>query len=97
MPEKNKPIIKKVEYMGETYDVDMSAIQSVKVQRALANGDSDPAKFYQAIDMACCGNLDEYAEKIPEADGTMGPYGTSMPALLAFFEFAAEQVNGSKN
>lgn len=85
------------DYKGKTYTVDRDAINSIKVQRAMANAQKDLAAAFDAMDAICCGKLDEYAQTIPEKDGTMGEYGASIEAMGDFFNAAAEEITGAKN
>jgi predicted RNase H-like nuclease len=86
-----------VEYKGRTYEVCKPAIMSVKSQRAMANASRDLAAAFDAMDAMCCGRLDEYADTVPEEDGTVLPYGASTGAMVAFLNAAAEQAAGAKN
>lgn len=87
----------KVTYMGHEYEVSVPALRSAKLNRAMANAGRDMAAAYDAMDVMCCGKFDEYADMIPEADGTVQPYGASLDAMIAFLNAAAEQVLGAKN
>ena len=85
-----------VSYMGRDYQVDPTALTSMKVNRALVNAESDMKASYDAMDAICCGRLDEYLDVLPEPDGGVGEYGASFEAFNAFLSAAAEQV-GAKN
>jgi hypothetical protein len=89
---KPHPIIKTVTYKGEEYEVNYSAMTSIRYQRRLANAERDVAAYWDALDVVCCGRLDEYQERIPEPDGEMGEYGTSIDGLNAFITAATEQA-----
>lgn len=86
-----------VNYMGREYEVDSDALRSVKLNRAFANAGKDLARAYEAMDAMCCGHLDDYADTIPEEDGTVLAYGASFAALNAFLGAAAEQAVNAKN
>lgn len=91
-PAKAHPVIKRVQYKGEEYEVNYSAMTSVRYQRRLANAEKDFSAYWDALDAICCGRLDEYQERIPEPDGEMGEYGTSVDGFNAFIEAATEQA-----
>lgn len=83
-----------VEFRGGEYEVSKTAYRSARVQRGLALG-NDPAHqgdAYDAIDALCCGRSDEYMGRIPEEDGTVGPYGCSNDAFAAFMAAAGEAI-----
>jgi predicted RNase H-like nuclease len=92
-----KKNIKTIEYAGASYEVDADAIKSVKIQRLMANADTDLKRAYDAIDAVCCGKLDDYLETIPEPDGSKNPWGASQSALNEFLGAAAQQVAQAKN
>lgn len=83
-----------VEFRGGEYEVSKTAYRSARVQRGISLG-SDPAhqsEAYAAIDALCCGRSDEYMGRIPEEDGTVGPYGCSNEAFAAFMAAAGEAI-----
>lgn len=86
------PDIATVEYKGARYEVSRSALLSMKVNRAMVNAEKDIKAAYAAMDAICRGNLDRYLDTLPEADGTVNPYGASAEAFNQFLEAAAEQV-----
>ena len=97
MTAKRDPEKVTVKYLGEEFEVNASALKSIKVQRQIARAEDDISKAYEAFDLVCCGNMDEYCDRIPEKDGSVSPYGASVEAFVAFFGAAAEQVTGAKN
>lgn len=97
MSAKKPQHIETVTYQGEQYQIDTDAIKSIRIQRAMANAQKDLAGAFDAMDAICCGKLDEYSKTIPEKDGQVAEYGTSIEAMGDFFNAAAEQVTGSKN
>lgn len=88
-----------VEFRGERFEVSKTAYLSARVQKGLAlAGDPDPSSqkaAFRAIDALCCGHADEYMERIPEEDGSVGPYGCSTDAFNEFMSAAGEAI--SKN
>lgn len=91
-PTKAHPVIKRVQYKGEEYEVNYSAMTSVRYQRRLANAEKNFSAYWDALDVICCGRLDEYQDRIPEPDGEMGEYGTSVEGLDAFIAAATKQA-----
>lgn len=85
---KNQNIIG-VEFRGGTYDINKAALHSMKVQKAMLLANVNQAAAFDAMDKICCGKLDEYLDRIPEEDGTVGEFGASDEALGAFLEAAA--------
>lgn len=83
-----------VEFRGEEFEASRTAYLSARVQRGLAvASDPSPAsqrQAYDAIDAVCCGRSDEYMGRIPEEDGTVGPYGCSNEAFGAFMAAVGE-------
>lgn len=87
-----------VHYMGGDYEVDKTALLSMRYQRMLASGaKGDMAAMFDAMDAIMCGRLDEYAGSIPEEDGSRCAYGASMDAMGAFLAAATEQATAAKN
>lgn len=86
-----------VEYKGGVFEVDREAAVSMALQRKLANYDRDPAAAFDAMDAILCGHLDDYIQRIPEADGAIGRYGASMTAMIDFLNAVSEQAAGAKN
>lgn len=85
-----------VGYMGRDYEVDKTALLSMKYQRLLACGSRDQAAMYDAMDVILCGKLAECEQTIPEEDGSVGEYGASVDAMAAFFGAITEQVSPAK-
>lgn len=82
------------DFRGGEYEVSRTAFLSARVQKGLALA-SDPAHqadAYAAIDALCCGRSEEYMGRIPEEDGSVGPYGASNEAFGAFMAAAAEAI-----
>lgn len=79
-----------IEFRGAKFDVNLGALSSVKVQKALALARDDQAKAYWAFDAICCGSMDEYLDRIPEEDGEVSELGASDEAFAAFMEAVAE-------
>lgn len=92
------PEIVTVHYMGGDYEVDKTALLSMRYQRMLAAGaKGDMATMFDAADAIMCGRLDEYGEAIPEKDGSVGAYGASVDAMVEFLAAATEQATAAKN
>lgn len=90
---KKKPEgVKEIEFRGEKFAVDLAALKSIKVQRALACMDQDAKRGYWAIDKILCGDLDGALDRIPEADGTVSELGASDDAFAAFLELVAGEL-----
>lgn len=54
--------MKSLQFEGHTFKYDERAPKRFSVQKALALGMEDPAKFYGALDTIFAGHSDEYAE-----------------------------------
>lgn len=78
-----------VEFRGEMFDVNKAALHSMKVQKAMLLVTTNQAAAFDAMDKICCGNLDDYLDRIPEEDGKLSEFGASDEALGAFLEAAA--------
>lgn len=81
-----------VEFRGVKLDVSPAAVYSMRVQKAMAMSDEDPKGFMRALDMVCCGNLDEYIGIIPGEDGEVSAYGASIEDMWAFLSTVSEKL-----
>lgn len=81
-----------VEFRGVKLDVSPAAVYSMRVQKAMAMSDEDPKGFMRALDMVCCGRLDEYIGIIPGEDGEVGAYGASIEDMWAFLSAVSEKL-----
>lgn len=66
------------EFRGETFEISLAALFSMRVQKAMAMEMEDQPGFYRAVDAIFCGNLDEYLDRIPGEDGSVGEFGASV-------------------
>ena len=58
-----------VQFRGQEFDVDVTALSSLKVQTALNLAARDPRAANEAMDLVCCGHLVDYIGRVPDADG----------------------------
>lgn len=84
-----------VEFRGGEFEVDKRALESFKVQKAMACAGKDAAKAFWAIDMICCGRSDEYMSRIPDEDGNVSELGCTDEDFAAFMSAVSEAA--SKN
>lgn len=56
----------KIEFEGNKYEYDPSALKKYSVIKALS-GTSDPAGFFAAFDKVFKGKADEYAERLDDS------------------------------
>lgn len=86
----------KFEFRGHEFEVSRTAYLSARVQKGLALANDPDAgsqkAAYAALDALCCGKSDEYMARIPEEDGSLGPYGCSNEAFGAFMSEAAKAI-----
>lgn len=89
---------KKFEFRKLTFEVDLDAARSMRVQRdiSLADQPGYAAKGWESFDKLFCGRLDEYFDIIPGEDGAVGEYGCTGDDFVAFVQ-AASEAAGAKN
>lgn len=86
---------KKFEFRGGTYEVDLGAARSIRVQRdiSLVGEPGHAAKGWESFDKLFCGHLDEYFDRIPGEDGEIGECGCTDDDFVAFVRAASEAAN----
>lgn len=67
--------IETLEYKGLKVKVNLNALNSFKVQKAIAQMETQVAKGFDALDKVFCNELDDIIDKIPDEDGKPYPYG----------------------
>ena len=83
-----------VHFRGQEFEVDVTALSSLKVQTALSLGNKDPRAANEAMDLVCCGHLIDYIGRVPDADGNApGELGCSAEDWEAFTSAMAEAVS----
>lgn len=86
--------VRTVKFRGQEFDVDVTALSSLKVQTALNLGGRDPRAANEAMDLVCCGRLVDYIGRIPDAEGNApGELGCSAEDWEAFVAATAEAVS----
>lgn len=91
---KAKHELRTVKFRGQEFDVDVTALSSLKVQTALNLGGRDPRAANEAMDLVCCGRLVDYIGRIPDAEGNApGELGCSAEDWEAFVAAMAEAVS----
>ncbi len=81
-----------VEFRAARFEVSPAAVYSMRVQKAMAMSDEDPKGFMRALDLVCCGKLDEYIERMPGEDGEVSAYGASIEDMWAFLNAVSEKL-----
>lgn len=86
------------DFRGETFEVCVPAARSARVQRdlSLVGVPGHAAQGWDSYDKLFCGHLDEYFDRIPSEDGTVGEFGCTDEDFVAFVRAAAEAA-GAKN
>lgn len=83
-----------VQFRGQEFDVDVTALSSLKVQTALNLAARDPRAANEAMNLICCGHLVDYIGRVPDADGNApGELGCSAEDWEAFTSAMAEAVS----
>lgn len=83
-----------VQFRGQEFDVDVTALSSLKVQTALNLAARDPRAANEAMNLVCCGHLVDYIGRVPDADGNApGELGCSAEDWEAFTSAMAETVS----
>lgn len=91
---KAKHELRTVKFRGQEFDVDVTALSSLKVQTALNLAARDPRAANEAMDLVCCGHLVDYIGRVPDADGNdPGELGCSAEDWKAFTSAMAEAVS----
>ena len=83
-----------VHFRGQEFEVDVTALSSLKVQTALNLAARDPRAANEAMDLVGCGHLVDYIGRVPDADGNApGELGCSAEDWEAFTSAMAEAVS----
>lgn len=83
-----------VQFRGQEFDVDVTALSSLKVQTALNLAARDPRAANEAMDLVCCGHLVDYIGRVPDADGNApDELGCSAEDWMAFTNAMAEAAS----
>lgn len=83
-----------VQFRGQEFDIDVTALSSLKVQTALNLAARDPRAANEAMNLVYCGHLVDYIGRVPDADGNApGELGCSAEDWEAFTLAMAEAVS----
>ena len=95
---KNGHDVAAVEFRGQSFDIDLTAFRSLRVQTALALADRDPASANWAMDVVCCGHVVDYLGRIPDAGGEApGELGCSPEDWQDFLSAVAEALQAKNS
>lgn len=72
----------KFEYKGKTFECVPKMVRNYKVQKAIANGETNPAGYYNALSLMFNGKDEDYAEEL----------GGDMAELMNLYTAAVEAV-----
>lgn len=76
----------KVEFEGEQYECDASALRDYAVIKAISKADVAPAKYFDALERVFAGRDEEYAEKVG-----------GLEAMARLLEACVTATAGAKN
>ena len=88
----SKKNIETVTFNGVDFEVNTAAINSFKIQKAIACAQTHPEHAFDAMDTICCGKSDEYMERMPDVEGEeVAEFGCSGETFGAFIAAAMER------
>lgn len=88
----SKKNIAKVTFHGVELEVNTAAINSFRIQKAIACAATKPQAAFDAMDTICCGHSDDYMQKIPNVEGEeVAEFGCSGETFGEFIAVAMEK------
>lgn len=84
--------VQKLEYRGVKFKIDLDALNSFKVQKAIAQMETHVAKGFDALDILFCNELDDVIDKIPDEKGKPYPYGAPADVVSDLITYAIGQI-----
>ena len=87
----------KFTFRGIDVEINEDALASFKVQKAIAQMETNVGKGFDALDVVFNGKLDELIDTIPDEDGKPYEYGAPADVVAELIQQAVENSSALKN
>ena len=87
----------KFKFRGIDVEINEDALASFKVQKAIAQMETNVGKGFDALDVVFNGKLDELIDTIPDEDGKPYEYGAPADVVAELIQQAVENSSALKN
>lgn len=87
----------KFTFRGIDVEINEDALASFKVQKAIAQMETNVGKGFDALDVVFNGKLDELIDAIPDEDGKPYEYGAPADVVAELIQQAVESSSALKN
>ena len=87
----------KFKFRGIDVEINEDALASFKVQKAIAQMETNVGKGFDALDVVFNGKLDELIDTIPDEDGKPYEYGAPADVVAELIQQAVESSSALKN
>jgi hypothetical protein len=87
----------KFTFRGIDVEINEDALASFKVQKAIAQMETNVGKGFDALDVVFNGKLDELIDTIPDEDGKPYEYGAPADVVAELIQQAVESSSALKN
>lgn len=85
------------DFRGVKVTINEDALASFKVQKAIAQMQTNAGKGFDALDTVFCGKLDELIDTIPDKDGKPYEYGAPSEVVADLITQAVQSSDSVKN
>lgn len=85
------------EFRGVKVTINEEALASFKVQKAIAQMETNVGRGFDALDIVFNGKLDELIDKIPDENGKAYEYGAPADVVAELITKAVESSSALKN
>ena len=87
----------KFTFRGIDVEINEDALASFKVQKAIAQMETNVGKGFDALDVVFNGKLDELIDSIPDEEGKPYEYGAPADVVAELIQQAVESSSALKN
>lgn len=86
-----------IEFRGLKVEINKDALASFKVQKAIAQMETNVGRGFDALDIVFNGKLDELIDTIPDENGKPYEYGAPADVVAELITQAVESSSALKN
>lgn len=86
-----------MEFRGVKVTINENALASFKVQKAIAQMQTNAGKAFDALDLVFNGKLDEIIDTIPDENGKSYEYGAPADVIAELISEAVQASDAVKN
>jgi hypothetical protein len=86
-----------IKFRGLKVEINEDALASFKVQKAIAQMQTNVGRGFDALDIVFNGKLDELIDKIPDENGKPYEYGAPADVVAELIQQAIESSDTLKN